>query len=90
MEANKLFNDELFCSLRAKEEQQELQQLYWESGCNEDVYYLIISHMLLKKYSCREQISLIKKFIQVSKIRATRHTFYLLSFDIIIAIFNFI
>ncbi len=64
MEANKLFNDELFCSLRAKEEQQDLEQLYWESGCNEDVYYLIISHMLLKKYSCREQISLIKKFIQ--------------------------
>ena len=56
MEANKLFNDELFCSLRAKEEQQDLEQLYWESGCNEDVYYLIISHMLLKKYNCREQI----------------------------------
>ena len=64
MEAKKLFNDELFCNLRAKAEQQELEQLYLESGCNEDVYYLIISHMLLKKYNCREQISLIKKFIQ--------------------------
>ena len=63
MEAKKLFNDELFCNLRAKAEQQELEQLYLESGCNEDVYYLIISHMLLKKYNCREQISLIKKFI---------------------------
>ena len=64
MEAKKIFNDELFCNLRAKAEQQELEQLYLESGYNEDVYYLIISHMLLKKYNCKEQISLIKKFIQ--------------------------
>ena len=64
MEAKKIFNDELFCSLRVKAEQQELEQLYLESGCNEDVYYLIISHMLLKKYNCKEQINLIKKFIQ--------------------------
>lgn len=45
---------------------------------------MLILHCLFNKNG------IIKKFIQVSKIRTTRHTFYLLSFDIIIAIFSFI
>ena len=47
MEAKKLFNDELFCNLRAKAEQQELEQLYLESGCNEDVYLMKMFIILL-------------------------------------------
>ena len=42
METKKLFNDELFLNLRTKDEQNKLKQIYFESGCNKDIYYLII------------------------------------------------
>ena len=44
METKNLFNDELFLNLRTKEEQNKLKQIYFESGCNKDIYYLIISY----------------------------------------------
>ena len=64
MEIKNLFNDELFLNLRTKEEQNKLKQIYFESGCNKDIYYLIISHLLLERYNCNEQIMLIKSFIK--------------------------
>lgn len=74
MEQQKNFEEEIFKSKRNNEQQEYLKRLYLENECNTELYYLIVSKKLLTKYTFKEQIFLINKFIE-SEFNNNLHSF---------------
>ncbi len=58
-----LFDNANFQNMRNSEERGILSKLYFDNGCNEELYYLIISSRLLQRYTFEEHLFFLNSFI---------------------------